>query len=83
MTTQIRTITIQNTDDLDRAKLLDDPQGIIFDSEDPDQFVKSKYMFKYGRLACISKYGKSTKRVYESLGLNYPGDPIPNPDLPD
>jgi hypothetical protein len=82
MTTQIRSITIPNTTDLMKFKLIDDPNGLIFDPEDPDQFIKIRYMNEFGTQACIAKYGKSTRRVYESYGLVYPGEPIYNPDLP-
>jgi hypothetical protein len=83
MTVEIRTYNFQNTDDLDRSILIDNPEGIIYDSEDPDQFNKVRYWKKHGAVASIAKYGKSTRRIYEKLGLVYPGDPVFNPNLPD
>jgi hypothetical protein len=82
MTVKIRTYTFQNTDDLDRARLIDNPEGLIFDPEDPEQFTKVRYFKKHGAMACIAKYGKSTQRIYESYGLVYPGEPVYNPNLP-
>jgi hypothetical protein len=83
MPIKIRSIVIQNTDDIDRSILIDNPEGIIFDPDDPDQFTKVFYFKKHGAKACIEKYGKSTRRIYEHYGLEYPGDPIYNSELPE
>jgi hypothetical protein len=68
---------IPDSDDMMRNTLLLDRDGVIFDNEEPDdiQFGKVRYFFKHGAQAYIVKYGRSSKRIYESLGLDYPGDP--------